>query len=184
MLNRIDTFIAAALEDFVVDTANLLAAAEKQKPRDADVLDEIRFWRAQRNAFVKAQHYFAQGVRLSQTASGYTVPSASRPGALVHRLYKVGDVWDCSCEARGFCWHHALVCGEERGHELADLEDREELPDPTPILVEQTPAGLTLSRDDVTLVVTTPAEVAQAIGRLSAGARMGQRLALARAAHS
>lgn len=182
MQTRIDTYIAAALEDFVVDTANLLAAAEATRPRDADVLDEIRFWKAQRNAFTKAQHYFVNGVRLSATASGYTVPSASRPGALVHRLYKVGDIWACSCEARGFCWHHALVCGEERGHELADLESRDD--EPTPILVEHTPPGLTLSHGDVIEVVTTPAEVARAIGRLSPAARMGQRLALARSAHS
>lgn len=185
VLNRIDTFIAAALEDFVVDTANLLAAAEATRPRDADVLDEIKFWRSQNRAFVKAQHYFANGVRLSATPSGYTVPSASRPGALVHRLHRAGGVWLCTCEAgqRGvFHWHAALIAGYERGYELADLESRED--DPSPILVEHTPPGLTLSRDDVTLVVATPAEVAQAIGRLSPAARMGQRLALARAAHS
>lgn len=133
-LNRIDTFIAAALEEFVTDTQNLLTAALAHKAAgDADVQDEIKFWRSQHRAFVKAQHYFAQGVRLSATASGYTIPSASRPGALIHRLYRVGDIWACSCEARSFCWHHALVCGEERGHELADLESRDDGADgPTP----------------------------------------------------
>ena len=128
MLNQIDTFIAAALEEFVVDTANLLRAAlaSPEPKSSADLKDEIAFWKAQRNAFVKAQHYFANGVRLSQTPTGYTVASASRPGALIHRCYKVGDVWGCSCEAgqRGqFHWHTALICGYERGYELADLED-------------------------------------------------------------
>jgi len=135
MLNRIESFIAAALEEFVTDTHRLLLAAEKhpQATTDTDVKEEIKFWCSQYNAFVKAQHRFLNGVRLTATASGYTIPSASRPGALIHRLYKTGDIWLCSCEARGFCWHHALVCGYERGLELADLESREDADDgPTP----------------------------------------------------
>jgi hypothetical protein len=128
-MNRIDTFIAQALEEFVTDTARLLTAAQAhpQAKTDPDIKDEIKFWRAQHNAFVKAQHYFLNGVRLTATATGYTIPSASRPGALIHRLYKVGEVWACSCEAgtRGvFHWHTALIAGYERGYELADLESR------------------------------------------------------------
>ena len=40
-------------------------------------------------------------------------------------MYKVGEVWGCSCEAgvKGvFHWHTALIAGYERGLELADLE--------------------------------------------------------------
>jgi hypothetical protein len=137
MLNRIDTFISQALEEFVVDTHNLLTAALAHKAAgDADVKDEIAFWRNQNRAFTKALHYFLNGVRLTATATGYTVPSASRPGALVHRMYRVGEVWGCSCEAgqRGiFHWHSALIAGYERGEELANLESREDADDgPTP----------------------------------------------------
>lgn len=135
MPSRIDTFISQALEEFVADTQNLLDAALRstEPKRSADVLDEIRFWKGQRNAFTKALHYFGQGVRLAAHAGAYTVPSASRPGALVHRLSKTGDIWLCSCEARGFCWHAALLAGTERGHELADLERRDDADDgPTP----------------------------------------------------
>lgn len=137
MLNRIDTYIAQALEEFVTDTHNLLTAAEQQTPRDADVKDEIKFWRSQHNAFVKALHYFLNGRRLTATATGYTIESASRPGALVHRLYKVGEVWACSCEAgqRGnFHWHAALIAGYERGYELADLESQGDRADDGPTL--------------------------------------------------
>ena len=118
-MSTIDTYIAQALEEFVTDTQNLLTAAEQQKPLDKD---EIGYWTRQRNAFAKAQKYFADGTRLAATPSAYLVPSASRPGALVHRLYQAGDVWICPCEARGFCWHHALVHGYERGAELASLD--------------------------------------------------------------
>lgn len=136
-----DPYIAAALDEFVKDTQNLLDAADRAKATaedagDPDVVSEIKYWRAQRNAFVKAQHYFHQGVRLTETASGYTVASASRPGALVHRCYKVGDVWGCSCEAgeRGiFHWHTALVAAYERGAELATLERT--IPDVPPMPV-------------------------------------------------
>jgi hypothetical protein len=138
-MNRIDTYIAQALEEFVTDTHRLLIAAQAhpQATTDTDVKDEIRFWKAQHNAFVKAQTYFLRGVRLTQTPSGYTVESASRPGALIHRMYKVGEVWGCSCEAgvKGvFHWHTALICGYERGLELADLGDRADAADdiPTP----------------------------------------------------
>jgi hypothetical protein len=138
MLNRIETFIAQALEEFVTDTHRLLVAAQQhpQAKTDTDVKDEIKFWKAQHNAFVKAQTYFLNGRRLTQTPSGYTVESASRPGALIHRMYKVGEVWGCSCEAgvKGvFHWHTALICGYERGIELADLDDRADAADgPTP----------------------------------------------------
>lgn len=123
-----DTFTAQALEELVQETQTLLAAAQRQQPSDKE---EIAFWRAQRNAFVKAQTYFLQGVRLTETPSGYTVPSASRPGALVHRCWRVGGVWVCSCEAgeKGiFHWHTALICAVERGGELEALaEDAAEL---------------------------------------------------------
>lgn len=130
-MNRIESFIASALEEFVTETARLLVAAQQHPAAaiDTDAQDEIKFWKAQSNAFVKAQHYFLRGVRLTATPSGYTVPSASRPGALIHRLYKVGEVWGCSCEAgqRGiFHWHAAMVAGYERGYELADLESQDE----------------------------------------------------------
>jgi hypothetical protein len=181
-----DAFIAAALEEFVTETQTLLDAALAQKPADADVRDEIKFWRAQRNAFVKAQHYFGQGVRLTQTPSGYTVPSASRPGALVHCCYKVGDIWACSCEAgeKGFFhWHTALIHAVERGLELARLAAKP--PPPSPILVSTSQAGLCLSRDGRTQVAPSPADVATAIGRVAkqpTPAQLGQRLALARSA--
>jgi hypothetical protein len=118
----LDPYIAAALDEFVTDTQNLLDAAQQQKPLDKD---EIGYWKRQRNAFAKAQHYFLNGVRLTETPSGYTVASASRPGSLIHRCYKVGEIWTCSCEAgeKGiFHWHTALVAAYERGAELATLE--------------------------------------------------------------
>lgn len=185
-MNRIDTFIAAALEEFVTDTAHLLDAARQQKPLDRD---EIDFWKRQSNAFVKAQTYFLQGVRLTATPSGYTVPSASRPGALVHRLYRVGGVWHCSCEAgqRGiFHWHAAMVAVYERGYELAGYEDDTDADaggeePPTPIALIATPSGLVLSHHGVTEIAASPATLAAAIGRLTTPAQLGTRIAQARA---
>jgi hypothetical protein len=118
-----ESLIAAALEELVGDTERLLAAAQEQKPIDKE---EIAFWKRQRNAFVKAQTYWLQGVRPVWTGSAYNVPSASRPGAVVHRCYKVGGIWVCSCEAgeRGiFHWHTALIGAMERAEELAGLHD-------------------------------------------------------------
>jgi hypothetical protein len=61
-----DSYITQALEEFVRETQTLLDAALAHKADD-DMHDEIAFWKAQRNAFVKAQHYFARGVRLTAT---------------------------------------------------------------------------------------------------------------------
>lgn len=120
-----ESYISQALEEFVTDTQSLLDDSERQQPRNKE---EIAYWRKQRNAFVKAQTYYLQGVRLTQTPSGYTVPSASRPGALIHRCTRAGEIWICSCEARSFCWHSALIHGYERGCELEALaEDAAEL---------------------------------------------------------
>lgn len=121
-----DDFVSQALEEFVTDTTALLSTAQQARPLDRE---EISFWRRQVNAFVKAQTYYLNGVRLTPTPSGYTVPSASRPGALIHRYHHAGGVWVCSCEAgeRGdFHWHTALIAAYERGGELAllDLEIR------------------------------------------------------------
>jgi hypothetical protein len=152
-MNRIDTFISQALEEFVTDTHNLLTTTQARPDArtDEDVKAEIKFWKAQHNAFVKAQTYFLNGRRLTQTPSGYTVESASRPGALIHRMYKVGEVWGCSCEAgvKGvFHWHTALICGYERGLELADLDDRDEgasdLPTPPAWMADEDAQLLTL----------------------------------------
>jgi len=124
----VDTCIARALEEFVTETQTLFDASLAQHLVDKD---EIRFWRAQRNAAVKAQSYYLAGVRLTQTPTGYTVPSASRPGALVHRMYRVGGVWACSCEAgeRGIAhWHTFLLHAYERGAELAALDALPPLP--------------------------------------------------------
>jgi len=121
-------YIGQALEEFVTETQTLFDASLAQHLIDKD---EIAFWRAQRNAAVKAQSYYLTGVRLTQTPSGYTVASASRPGALVHRMYKVGDVWACSCEVgnRGIAhWHTALLHAYERGAELAALDATPAMP--------------------------------------------------------
>jgi hypothetical protein len=138
-MNRIEIHIAAALEEFVTEAARLLTSAQQHPAAatDADVKDEIKFWRAQHNAFVKAQHYFLHGRRLTPTPSGFTVESASRPGATVHKLSKTGEIWTCSCEAgqQGrFHWHTAMIAGYERGEELLELSDDVDADDngPTP----------------------------------------------------
>jgi hypothetical protein len=116
-----DDHITAALEEFIADTQRLYDAAQQQTPRDKT---EISYWRAQLNAFPKAHLRYLEGARLTATSTGYLIPSASRPGALVHRCFKIGDIWSCSCEAgeRGmFHWHTALICAYERGAELATL---------------------------------------------------------------
>jgi hypothetical protein len=105
--------IEAALEELVADTQKLYDV------RDTQDADECAFWKRQRNAFQKAQLHWLKGVRPTPTPSGYLVPSASRPGALVHRCYRAGDIWLCTCEAASFCWHHALITAIERAVELA-----------------------------------------------------------------
>lgn len=98
--------VGAALEELVIDTQQLYDTRDRANP------DECAFWKRQRNAFVRAQSQWLKGTRPTPTASGYLVPSASRPGALEHRCYQVGGVWTCTCEAgeRGeFHWHAALI---------------------------------------------------------------------------
>jgi hypothetical protein len=116
-----DTFVTAALAELLDDVTNLLASAQAQKPCDKD---EIGFWRRQLSALNKAESYWLQGVRPQIAGDTYLLASASRPGALVHRLSKQGGIVVCSCEAcqRGLlCWHHMLINVVERAAELETL---------------------------------------------------------------
>jgi hypothetical protein len=118
-----DHFVSAACSELLEDVTNFLTAAQAQKPYDKD---EIGFWRRQLNALNKAQHSYLDGVRPQIAGDTYLLSSASRPGALVHRLSKQGGIVVCSCEAgtRGLlCWHHQLVCVIERAAELESLAE-------------------------------------------------------------
>lgn len=116
-----DAFVSAAFAELLSDVTNLLESAQAQKPQDKD---ELRFWRAQFNALNKAESYWAQGVRPTFASVSYFIASASRPGALVHRLTRIGGILICSCEAgqkQTLCWHHMLVNVLERAAELESL---------------------------------------------------------------
>lgn len=116
-----DTFITAAFDELLSDVSGLLVSAQAQKPQDRD---EVMFWKAQANALNKAQYQWSQGVRPAQSGPTWLMPSASRPGALIHRLTKQGGIVVCSCEAgqRGLlCWHHMLINVLERAAELESL---------------------------------------------------------------
>ncbi len=132
-----DSFVTAALSELLEDVTNLLSAAQSQKPLDKD---EISFWRRQLNALNKAESYFVQGVRPIISGTAYLLASASRPGALIHRLTRHGGIVVCSCEAgvKGtLCWHHMLINVIERAAELESLsapavEDVSSGPEQTP----------------------------------------------------
>lgn len=116
-----NNFITAAFTELLDDVTNLLTAARDQKPRDTD---ELKFWHAQFNALNKAEKYWSDGTRPTISGSAYLLPSASRPGALVHRLTRIGGILICSCEAGSkgtLCWHHQLACIVERAAELESL---------------------------------------------------------------
>lgn len=131
-----DTFVTAALAELLDDVTNLLTSAQAQKPCDKD---EIGFWRRQLSALNKAESYWLQGVRPQIAGDTYLLASASRPGALVHRLTKQGGIVVCSCEAGQrslLCWHHMLCNVVERAAEMEALattrEDVSGGPDTTP----------------------------------------------------
>lgn len=118
-----DQFVTAAFAELLEDVTSLLTASQAQKPQDRD---EISFWRRQLNALNKAEAYFAQGVRPQISGAAYLLASASRPGALVHRLVKQGGIVVCSCEAGNngaLCWHHMLLNVVERAAELEQLAE-------------------------------------------------------------
>jgi hypothetical protein len=121
-----DTFVTAALAELLDDVTNLLTSAQAQKPCDKD---EIGFWRRQLSALNKAESYWLQGVRPQIAGATYLLASASRPGALVHRLTKQGGIVVCSCEAGQrslLCWHHMLINVVERAAELETLAARKD----------------------------------------------------------
>jgi hypothetical protein len=120
-----DTFVAQAFAELLEDVTSLLTAAQQQQPCDKE---EVAFWRRQLNALNKAESYFAQGVRPTISGPAYLLASASRPGALVHRLTRQGGIVVCSCEAgaRGLlCWHHITINVLERAAELETLAEDE-----------------------------------------------------------
>jgi len=116
-----DSFVTAAFAELLEDVGNLLKAARESKPLDKE---EVAFWQRQLNALNKAESYFLAGVRPQLAPNAYLLASASRPGALVHRLFKAGGIVVCSCEAgqkQTLCWHHMLVNVLERAAELESL---------------------------------------------------------------
>lgn len=119
-----DSVVSAAFAELLDDVTNLLSASVTQKPLDKE---EVSFWKRQYNSLNKAQYHWLQGVRPALSGDAYLVPSASRPGALIHRLTKQGGIVVCSCEAgqRGIlCWHHVLINIVERAAELESLAAR------------------------------------------------------------
>ncbi len=119
-----DSFVVSAFAELLEDVTNLLSAAQTQKPCDKE---EVVFWKRQLNALNKAEAYFVQGVRPTISNGAYLLASASRPGALIHRLSRVGSIVVCSCEAgqKGtLCWHHMLINVLERAAELETLAAR------------------------------------------------------------
>lgn len=118
-----DAFMTASFDELLLDVTNLLESTKAQRPTDRD---ELRFWKAQQNALNKAQYHWAAGVRPVWSDAAWLLPSASRPGALIHRLTKLGGIWMCSCEAgqKGIlCFHHMLVNVLERAAELEMLAE-------------------------------------------------------------
>lgn len=116
-----DVFVTAAFAELLTDVTNLLESAKAQKPCDKD---ELKFWASQLRALNKAEFDYASGVRPLISGDTYLLPSASRPGALIHRLSRVGGIVVCSCEAgtRGLlCRHHMLINVVERASELESL---------------------------------------------------------------
>jgi hypothetical protein len=121
-----DTTVSSAFAELLSDVTNLLSAAQLAKPLDKE---EISFWKRQLNALNKAESYWLQGVRPVSSGAAYLLASASRPGALVHRLTRHGGILICSCEAgqKGvLCWHHMLMNVIERAAELEAMGTQEE----------------------------------------------------------
>jgi hypothetical protein len=116
--------ITAALEEIITDiqiTIDRLSRAQGEP----DAKAEKKYFTAQRNAYVRALRMHQDGVRVVWNGRSATVASATR-AAVVHRLWKEGGIWRCSCEAGTegiFCRHHALVEGHERAGEIADRDD-------------------------------------------------------------
>jgi len=120
-----DHFVTAAFAELLSDVTALLASTQAAKPLDKD---ELKFWRSQLSALNKAEFDYASGVRPLVSGDAYLLPSASRPGALIHRLTKAGGIVVCSCEAgsRGLlCRHHMLINVLERAAELEMLAEDE-----------------------------------------------------------
>lgn len=120
-----DAFVQAAFDELLSDVGNFLHAAQTSTPLDRD---EVKFWRSQLNALNRAAYHWAAGVRPQISGDAWLLPSASRGGALIHRLVKQGGIVVCSCEAgsRGLlCWHHLLINVIERASELEALAEDE-----------------------------------------------------------
>lgn len=120
-----ESFVDAAFAELLKDVDNLLASAGAQRPQDKE---ELAFWRRQSSALNKAESYYRQGVALTLAPDAYLLPSASRPGALVHRLRRLGGVLVCDCEASAhgrLCWHAMLISVVERAAELESLAEDE-----------------------------------------------------------
>jgi len=120
-----DSFVASAFAELLTDVENLLSSARAQQPPDRD---EVKFWQSQFNALNKAQKYWTDGIRPTIAGDAYLLASASRPGALIHRLTRHGGIVVCSCEASRngrLCFHHMLINILERAAELEALAEDE-----------------------------------------------------------
>lgn len=118
-----DQYISAAFAELVSDTESLLIAAQAQKPRDKE---EVSFWMRQHRAFAKAEYQWSLGVRPVPVERAWLIPSASQPGARIHRATRHGGIWVCDCDGRhAFHWHMALIAVLDRAAELESLAEDE-----------------------------------------------------------
>jgi len=191
-----DAFVAAAFAELLTDVETLLAGARAQQPQDRD---EVKFWQAQFNALNKAQAYWLQGVRPTIAGDAYLLASASRPGALVHRLVKQGGIVVCSCEASRngrLCFHHILINVLERAAELESTATKEAQiagsgndPSPNPIphaaeaaawLSGQITVQQRVAATDTILEAMRTTQARVATTTTDSGRRLGLRLVTAR----
>lgn len=113
------------MQPFIVPTSDQIRAAldtlidRAERAFDACAPDDRAYWSSQANTFERARDDLAAGARALDSDDAFLVPSSSAIG-VYHRVAKHGGFWRCSCKARRFCRHAALVVAIEYALDLAE----------------------------------------------------------------
>lgn len=118
--------VTAALTDILTSLDVTIRRLVRGAPQgDPDTASELKYFRAQRDAYTRALYHHLRGVTAEAVEGAWMLASATRPG-VVHRVTVADGIHLCSCEAGTngrACWHTRLIEGYEAAAEQADAHD-------------------------------------------------------------
>src|SRR5690349_5342031 len=109
--------VARALASLIEQTHDAIDRLSAQPEQgEPSVKEELRYQLRDYNAYIKAAHQWALGVRPVALPNGSWLVPSRTTGGVVYEVSKPEGFWRCgpNCKCEQFHWHTALMLGIER----------------------------------------------------------------------